>query len=462
MYKYLFILIAAICSFQSAAAQQRYFEVKDNTAPNSVYSGLDDEAGVTITCKQNRRLSFDSSMDKMVTITKIDSMEGNNIYYLVFKVGKRYRGRVLSVFCSDFQTLTIPLELQPKQLKQYLLYDPNEAMEGGCYQQHRVKGIAYFKNASYREALDEFTLSLECTDCNRQEAQSKIDLCDTILSYRKKADAAFELLKYSEAIENYRKIEALNADDKYVVNRIFECSQSQVLQSQSYYQAAEQYFKDKEYDKAKALYQRVVDLKGEDAINSALRISEIDKLSRHIKNRERIFSYEYSGKTPIGFSYGTYQQHSSGYFTLRFNKDVFDLARSEYKYDKKPEVGISFGWTINVVPKYGWIFFGPGITSMARYKINTDKYFEGNIHTDADAEKLTYDDVLKKAETNGEDVSDYLKAKYKFGFSPELGFVAKYRFIALRYTFQYRWSITKEDQNFMGRVNNEIGIGFAF
>lgn len=459
---FLFCVVFLVC--QGISAQQRYFEVKDESSATGVFSGLDNEAGVIIACNQNKILSFDSSMDKTVTIFKQETEGSNTLYYLVFKVGRKYKGRVLSVICPGFTTAAIPLDLTPKQLKRFLLYDPNDVVDGGCYQQHRVKGMQYFDNASYKQAKEEFTLSLQCTDCNKEEASQKIQVCDSILVLRELADKQFDLLKYGEASANYHKIQAYNPQDKYVINRIFECNQSQDIQSASYFAAAEQYFKDKDYDKARILYQRVVNLSGTESVNASLKISEIDRQNRRSINRERVLSYEYESKAPIGFSYGSYGAHSHGYFTLRINNELFDLARGEYKMSKKPEANMSFGWTINVVKKYGWIFFGPGVTMVGKYQVNPDKWGDATITTDKQAETITEEQVLAKvnASTDGKEEKDFLKVKPKFAVSPEIGFLVKYGPVALRYTFQYRWAIAKDDQDWIGKIRNVIGIGFAF
>lgn len=461
MEKKIVLCLLCLSLFIGVSAQQRYFEVKDESPQNGVFSGLDDEAGVIIVCNQSKTLSFDSSMDKTVNIYKTDKEGSNILYYLIFKVGRKYKGRVLTLICPGYLNTTIGLELQPKQLKKYVLFDPNDEVDGGCYQQHRVKGMRYFDDANYREAKSEFMLSLECTDSNKPEAREKIAICDSIMMLLKSADAKFELLKYGEANADYHKIQMLNPLDKYVINRIFECNRSQDVLCNSYYQAAEQYFRDKDYDKARVLYQRVVDRQGAESVNSSLKISEIDRLERHSINRERVLTYEFDSNTAIGLSYGTYGAHSHGYFTLRLNTAVFDLARSEYVFNKKPEFNMSFGWTVNLVKRYLWLFLGPGATSVVKYQVDPKKWGDSKM-TDDEAEKITEEQVTAKAKNDGKEIKDYLKAKYKFAISTEAGLVFKYWHLALRYTFQYRWAVSKGDQSYIGNVRNVIGLGFAF
>lgn len=447
---------------QGVSAQQRFFEFKDETPENGVFSGLDDEAGVIIVCDQKKELSFESSMDKKVYMFKKATEGSNTLYYLIFKVGRKYEGRVLSIICSGYATFTVQLDLQPKQLKRYLIYDPNDAVDAGCYQQHRAKAMKYFDKCNYREAKTEFELALSCTDANKDEALQRISLCDTILVLKDRADVNFSLLKYAQAATDYRKIESMNPMDTYVIDRLYQCNQTQDTQCSSYYIAAEGYYKEKEYDKARTLYQRIVDQGCSQSADAMLKITEIDRLMKKTKNRERVLSWEYDAKAPIGFSYGTYGQHSHGYFSLRMNNQVFDLARSNYSLDHKPELNISFGWTVNVVKKYGWIFFGPGLTTMVKYTVDPEMYLDRKGAKDKDVENVTQEDVEAKAKATGKEVKDYEKPNFKFAVSPEVGFVVKYGPAALRYTFQYRFAISKNDEDFIGKVRNVIGIGFAF
>jgi len=460
MKKFLLLLFGVVLVTQGINAQQRYFELKDESPENGVFSGMDNEACVIIACNKTKELTFDSSMDKTVNITKTGTEGNNTLYYLVFKVGKRYKGRILDVMCPGFSSVSIPLELKPKQLMRFLIYDPNDVVDGGCYQQHRVMGMKYFDDANYRDAKVEFTLSLECTDSNKEEANRIISVCDSIIYLREKADKEYDLLKYSEATADYSKIEALNPQDKYVLNRIFQCNRTRDLKCEGYYKTAEAYYKNKDYTKARDLYQRIIDETGAQSVQSSLRISEIDRMEKMSKNRERVLSYEFASNQPIGFSSGVYGKGVHSYFTLRFNSKVFDLARQDYVLDKKPELNFSFGWTTNIIKKYVWLFFGPGVTAMAKYQVDPDKWSEGS--TDESVANITEAQILAKAKSENKEEKDYLEAKYKFAVSPEVGILFKYSFIALRYTFQYRFVANKDDQSFIGHQRSVIGIGVAF
>src|SRR5574344_516002 len=117
MKKLFLFLCVLFFAAQGINAQQRFFEVKDESPLNGVFSGLDNEAGVIIACNQSKNLTFDSSMDETVTLFKKETEGNNTLYFLVFKVGRRFKGRVLSVICPGYSTIVVPLDLQPKQLK---------------------------------------------------------------------------------------------------------------------------------------------------------------------------------------------------------------------------------------------------------------------------------------------------------------------------------------------------------
>ena len=49
-----------------------------------------------------------------------------------------------------------------------------------------------------------------------------------------------------------------------------------------------------------------------------------------------------------------------------------------------------------------------------------------------------------------------------FAISPVLGITIKYSYFAIRATYQYRWSIVKDLQDFIGNSRFSVGVGVAF
>lgn len=54
------------------------------------------------------------------------------------------------------------------------------------------------------------------------------------------------------------------------------------------------------------------------------------------------------------------------------------------------------------------------------------------------------------------------KANLAFAISPVVGLCAKYSYFAVRLTYQYRWSMKPELDNFIGNSRLSVGIGVAF
>ncbi len=160
-----------------------------------------------------------------------------------------------------------------------------------------------------------------------------------------------------------------------------------------------------------------------------------------VKNkRATVLTYEYEKDTPWGFSIGKYKENkSNGYFTLRFNPELFEAVRSNNDSTKRPELNISFGWTIRVIKPYVWIFFGPGYTGVGKYTLD---------------EKDT-------------DKDDQLNLKIYSAISPEIGVLGKIKLtekigIALRYTFQYRFALDNTTTDYMGKTKHIVGVGLCF
>ena len=137
----LFLLVMA----SVFAYSQNKLEVSDVSRPNDVYSSANEEAGVAIYCHQSIPLSFSSTMDKSVVPFRTDLQGSDSIYYISFPTGKRYRGRILIVSSPGYETVEVPLELEPKQLLTYKITDPNALVDAGCYREHRNRGMAEIK-----------------------------------------------------------------------------------------------------------------------------------------------------------------------------------------------------------------------------------------------------------------------------------------------------------------------------
>jgi hypothetical protein len=467
------ILSLCLLLMGGVAFSQNILEVKDISQSNDVFSSANDEAAVLIRCNHTIPLKFSSSMDKSAVPFRTELQGSDSLYYIAFPTGNRYRGRELAISSPGYYSVSISLELQPKQLLSYQITDPNALVDAGCYRGHRNKGMEEIKNSNYEEARNQFIVARECTDCNVEENESNIALADSLILYRQKGDEAYKLLDYVKASNYYSMILALNAYDNYASNRNTICVRNFTDECNTLYTKAEYYFSEKEYDKAKELYEKVVEKECTNMSIAVERLNSISSLLRAKKDHARVFTYEYRKDVPIGFSYGHYNMHKAGgFFQMDFNGNVFKAIRSDCKYgdEKFAEMNMSFGWTIKIAAPI-WIHFGPGFTGKMYYGTYLDKqYPKKGFGSDdwqyLDKSKMGNEEVLATAPGLDEAPEPYQKgwekANLAFAVSPVVGITAKYSYFAVRLTYQYRWSVQKDLQDFMGPSRVSVGVGVAF
>lgn len=464
-----------VCLFLTGSMihAQNVMEVKDVSQPNDVYSSANDEAAVLIRCHQSIPLKFSSSMDKSAEPFRTELQGSDSVYYIAFPTGNRYRGRQLTIMSPGYNSAYIALDLQPKQLLSFKVSDPNALVDAGCYRTHRNKGMEEIKNSNYDEARNQFIVARECSDCDKKENEDNIALTDSLIMFRKKGDAAYELLDYVTAGDYYSKILALNAYDNYASNRNTLCVQNYTEECTSFFTKAEFYFSEKEYDKAKELYEKIVE---KDCRNQSLameRLNSISSLQRAKQDHARVFTYEYRMDVPLGFSYGKYNMHKAGgFFQMDFNNKVFDAIRKDCRYgdEKFAELNMSFGWTVKIANPV-WIHFGPGFTGKMYYGTYNEKKYPQKGFGEEEQEYLNMkemggEELVEKA-NRLEEIPDkfkdaWTKANYGFAISPVFGLTVKYSYFAIRLTYQYRWSIEKDLQDFIGNSRFSVGAGIAF
>lgn len=466
MIKNVLITFCLFCMGSSTYAQN-VLEVKDISQPNDVYSSPNNEAAVIIRCHESIPLKFISSMDKSANPFRTELQGSDSVYYIAFPTGNRYRGRELTITSRGYSSAVIPLELQPKQLLSFQVFDPNSQVDAGCYRGHRNKGMEEIKNSNYAEARSQFLVAKNCSDVDKVENEKNIALADSLILFRQKGDEAYNLLDYVSAGKYYSQILALNAYDNYASNRNTLCVQNYTQECTSTYTKAEFYYSEKEFDKAKELYEKVVAKECTNMTLALERLNAISSLQRAKKDHSRVFTYEYCKDVPLGFSYGKYNMHKvGGFFQLDFNKTVFDAARSDCKYGdgKFPEMNMAFGWTVKIVPPV-WIHFGPGFTGKVYYGTYvSDNYpIIGYGENDLlDTKEMGPDLTLPKADAPKEYEDGWKKANFGWAVSPVIGITAKYSYFSLRLTYQYRWSVQSKLQDFIGRNRLAVGVGVAF
>lgn len=435
--KSLLLLLWVLLSCMTAWGQ-RDLNFKDVTTDLNVFSGKDDEAGMVFSCPTSIPLTFESSHDKEVDVYQTEVKGDNTVYYIRFQVGRKYRGRKLTVITSDFNPLVFTVDLAPKELKQYSLFDPDAAFVYGCYYEYRKRGADYFQEGMYPEAREQYATAKECSDCPEDsDLDSRIADIDSISSYLSQAERYSEILDYTQASSLYLKILLLNPGDKAVQAKRLATEYQYSADCNRYANSAETYYDDGDYEKALELYQKVLDLNCFNSVVATERIALIQRKLNSRKQRATALTYELGTTTPVGFSIGSYKnKRFGGYFSLAFHPDVFKAARKEYDETKDFEADVSFGWTTTLVSKIPvWLFFGPGYTLNGEYLPELDK------------------DGLP---------TDEMKFKMYHAISPELGLLGKWKMFVLRYTFQYRFALSKDYDDKIKKTRHSFGIGVCF
>jgi len=468
--RFMTCLLAMTAVFAHA---QNLLEVSNVSQPNDVYSSANDEAAVAIYCHRSIPLSFTSTMDKSANPFKTDLQGSDSIYYISFPTGNRYRGRILTVTSPGYNIVEIPLELEPKQLLTFRLTDPNAMVDAGCYREHRNKGVAEMKKMNYDEARSQFVVARECSDVDKDENEKNIAMIDSLLMLRQSADLAFKTLDYLKAMELYQQMMKMNPYDTYASERYTESSKSFVGDCELFFKKAESYYQDRDFEKAKELYQRVIDKNCQNSPTAEMRLHSINSLALARKDHSRVLTYEWKQDAPIGIHYGSYNMHKvGGFFQMDLNSSVFDAIRKDCYYgdEKFPEFNISFGWTIKIANPV-WIHFGPGFTGKMYYGTYLAKEYptKGYGETDLlDLRKMGLDlnPGLTKDEVSETDNDELLDAWQHLNFaaaiSPVVGVTVKYSYFAFRLTYQYRWSIQSKLSDFMGKSRLSVGVGVAF
>ncbi|MDR1783794.1 MAG: hypothetical protein LBR13_06000 [Dysgonamonadaceae bacterium] len=412
---------------------QRTLKYLDRFRENEVCRGADNEACVFISVSKNiGHLDF-YSYNKSVLPNSVDTLGGDVNYRLVFDASEGKENRQLDVYSNDFSRLAIEMRLAPKKCYNYYLYDPDSTIVD-CYNQLTREALNLFQKGIYDESKAKYISAKSCSNVpDDNDINARIALIDSIVIWKNLGDAMFDIANYTEAVMEYLKIYTSNPNDKYIADRLIQARTIHTRNCITNFSTAEMYFLDNDYAHAETMYNKVILQSCETATLAIQRLQEI-----HIKQQlPHVLTYEYAKNAPIGISSGNYKNHAAAYFTLRLNPQLFEAMRNGQKEDDKPELNVSFGWTLKTI-KPVWLFFGPGYTAVGK-----------NIYEETDIEK--------------EDP----KLEINHAVSPEAGILCKLNLsrkigIALRYTFQYRFALKKEQEDYIGKNKHIFGIGVCF
>lgn len=430
-------LLFLVCSLASWG--QRDLHYKDVTTSLNVFSGKDNEAGMVFSCPTTIPLTFESTHDKQVDVYQKENKGDNTVYYIRLLVGRKYSGRKLTVIASGFKPISFDGDLAPKQLKQYTLFDPDADFVYGCYYEYRKRGADYFQKGMYTEAKEVYSIAEECSDCpSDSDLKDRIADIDSIAIYIKEAERFADILDFKQACNCYLKVLLLNPKDNAILAKRLEMENHYSSDCNRYVEIAENYYNDGDYEKARDLYQKVIDMNCFNSPIAVERVAAIQKRMSRRKQRATVFTYQWGTKTPVGFSIGTYKSRKvGGYFSLSFHPDIFNAMRKEYEKTQDFEVDLSFGWTFKPVKQAPvWLFAGLGYTIQGEY--------------------------IQELDHNDKPIEDEYKFEPYHAMSPEIGLLGKYKFLVLRYTFQYRFAVSKDYKDIMDKTQHSIGLGFCW
>lgn len=452
--RFIYSAIVSLISI-SCFSQQQQLTVSDITPERSVYPCQDrQEALVVIHCPEDFELEFRSNVDRELDVVRMQD-GSEKVYNIVFKTkeeGTSFNGRVLYIMAPSFKKVFLPLELEAKMKKEYLISDPYSALRGPFYISLE-KGNELFESGMYNQAKDQYYKAQRCPEYLDVDnaIDEYIELCDSMIVWTAIVDSA-------EAQGDY-----YCAKD-YLSMMVTKNTRCMVLRERyhsiiSYYNArcsadmtvGEKYMDDRCYDKAKEVYQNAIAMRNPQMGNAELRLHEIEMVLQKKTYRTRAFFYQYTTDCPIGFMFAGCPPVGSGtggYFSLSFNKQCIDLVTNANTQFETPtldyEVGVSLGMTMPIFKSYIHAFFSPiSYTGGGYSKVQINEEDASPM----DVERMRDQDI-----------------HWYNAVSPEVGLIVKYWHVALSYKFQYQYWIGKCDglKDMLGVTRHSIGIGFAW
>jgi len=432
------LLFSSLCAFAQRPLAYLNLSKEDEVYP----LGKNTFARVTISANPDIHPYF-KSFGVLLTPVKIDTIEDKVFYHLHFNVPQPDSRQNLEIGATGFTPLNLLLVLNINRWYRYNIYDPDPTIVD-CYHQLTREGENFFRVGNYENAKQKyeeiFKTCSGLSDTEKTIVNSKLKDIDSLIIWKSMADNYIASSDYSNAIEFYKKIYNKNPDDNLSQSKNWDAQRKQSEICKINFDKAESYFNDKDYGNAKPWYEKVRDQSCPNKTDAVKKLLAIDQILNHPCSH--ILTYEIAKDVPIGISTGSYKEHkASGYFTLRLNPAIFEAIQTNNDTTsistKRPELNISFGWTIPIV-KPVWIFFGPGYTGVGQYVVSS------------------------KADANGKSV-----LKINNAISPEIGLAGKIKLtngfgLALRYTFQYRFALDKAASDYIGKIRHVFGIGFCF
>lgn len=414
---------------------QRPLTMVDRSQPNDTYLGQNKFACVTVSSpKALQPLFYEGDVKKLPE--KIDSTGSDINYHLKFEIVKGYERNKITIRANGFEPLALNFWLNPNQQLKYYIFDADSTIVD-CYNQLTREGMSLFRSGLYNEARKKYEAAKTCSNLPAEnDIDIRLVLIDSISTWKTLGEVAFNTSKFLGAIKWYQKAYTQNPDDKFIGKSLSQSMNAQNENCRVNFETAEKYYEDRDYVNAELLYKKVIELQ---CVNSQYAIQKIREINS-FKQLSHVLTFETEKDVPIGLSTGRYNENmSGGYFTLRVNKEAFEAVRSNLGAAARPELNLSFGWTIKLV-KPLWIFFGPGYTGVGKY-------------------------IAEEASAGSSE--EKLKLNISSAVSPEVGLMCKIPLakkigIAFRYTFQYRFALDKQEIDYIGKNRHVVGAGICF
>ena len=483
----LFLMIEGFLLNYSSA--QTYLAVEDISHPNDVFPNAGDSALILIRCHKLTPLDFflfesDKTFKESKLIpNKTELSDADDyVYHFIFSAKKQNRV-MLAISSPGMGSVTIKSDIGAKLVKSFRINRPFNFVVESCYPEHRDMALEEIKKGNYTEALEHLRQGNECFDKDSIENAENIRYVNMLVKFRKDGDAAFDRNDYKNAMGNYAQLYHLNQSDSFVKRRYKTCQDFLIYECNILYERAKSFYSEKQYKGAINILQEYIskakdiddaynrDKLCEDGMKFLEKISSeyqtMDKKEKRRSEYMGVLTYEYRKDVPIGFAYSSLTEYRNGNFIqLDLNLMTFNELRSNCRYGDLnfSENNLAFGLTKKLF-KYVWVHYGPGATfklyhgTYLHQKYPTFGYGESDL---LDSRFMGNDTDLPIDEIPDGMESAWKKTNLAFAVSPVVGLDLKYKFIALRLTYQYRFAIPTKLSDFMGRHRLSLGFGIAY
>jgi hypothetical protein len=220
------LTLLALVALALGVNAQNLLSYEDESKLGDAYANSGDTARVVIRCHESMPLSFYSRADGGTIEPFEVTKEGSyNLYDFHFPTDaaddelKLLSRRILIVSARDHNNLEIPLKLSPKQYAKLRVFDPNDNKLNTPYIRLRNQAYEEYKIMNYNRARQLYLQASQMSDADKEEAARNLNLVDSIIYYREKADDAYNNGRYLEAYRMYGGVTALNSEDNYALQR---------------------------------------------------------------------------------------------------------------------------------------------------------------------------------------------------------------------------------------------------